>query len=436
MNIWEMSFTRYVFVITGMSYIVDSSGTSKVVKAQEEIFVRAGLGYVVIFPISRSGGEGVRWKVRTTGCYGFVVNGRFVGVMTSVEVLNTLVCLKERKKECIGILIHHVIRHDLEDLKRIVEKIRGVPVVFYLHDFYTCCVNPNMLKNDRQSCVGQKLSCADCVYAGKRERHLRRIRRFLAGVSERLTFVAPSVYMRDRWTRYYPEWAGRVVVLEHQRGVGRYPGNRERIPEEEPLRLAFTGAQKHIKGWDVFQRVVEAAGKAGCHYRFYYFGTGSEQPEGVISIPVEIAVQGKDAMIRALRENRIAAVFLVSQWGETYSYTMYESHAANSYIVTTRQSGNIACVVSREQWGKVYPDAEELLREICDEKEFRRRINAWRGHAAPGAMEYVDNDAVKSLFDGRKTAELSWQKQRLTLPQIVRSRVLNAVFTAARLRPH
>ena len=33
MQMPEYHFSRYVFVVTGMSYIIDSSGTSKVVKA-------------------------------------------------------------------------------------------------------------------------------------------------------------------------------------------------------------------------------------------------------------------------------------------------------------------------------------------------------------------------------------------------------------------
>lgn len=40
MQMPECHFSRYVFVVTGMSYIIDSSGTSKVVKAHEDIFLR------------------------------------------------------------------------------------------------------------------------------------------------------------------------------------------------------------------------------------------------------------------------------------------------------------------------------------------------------------------------------------------------------------
>ena len=100
MQMPECHFSRYVFVVTGMSYIIDSSGTSKVVKAHEDIFCANGIGYVAIFPISRSRGEGANWHCTTTGCYGFTVDGKFVGVMTAKEVLNTLLEFDKAGKIC------------------------------------------------------------------------------------------------------------------------------------------------------------------------------------------------------------------------------------------------------------------------------------------------------------------------------------------------
>ena len=67
-----------------MSYIIDSSGTSKAVQAHESIFIAQGIGFIAIFPISRSSGEGSSWHVKTTGCYA-VIDGQFIGVMTAIK---------------------------------------------------------------------------------------------------------------------------------------------------------------------------------------------------------------------------------------------------------------------------------------------------------------------------------------------------------------
>lgn len=108
---------------------------------------------------------------------------------------------------------------------------------------------------------------------------------------------------------------------------------------DEPLRLGFVGAQKQIKGWVIFKNVVAAAKDAGCNYDFYYFGNGSEKVDGVTPVEVDIATQGKNAMINNLKEKRISAVFLVCVCGETYSYTTYESNAANCFIFAMQSGG-------------------------------------------------------------------------------------------------
>ncbi len=434
MKLPECNFSTYIFVVTGMSYITDSSGTSKVVKAHEEIFTQHGIGYVVMFPISRSRGQGVEWKCQTTGCYGLVIDGTFAGVFTAREVLNTLLDLQEDGKRCIGVLIHHIIRNDLHEIKAIVSRIRRVPVVYYLHDFYTCCINPNMLKNDSISCVNGGVSSKGCVYYEKRKAHLQSIHDFFEPLKKRLLFAAPSEYVKNRWVRYYPEYKDKVRVIPHQKGVGKYSGNKEPIEESDPVRIGFVGAQKHIKGWDIFKKIVSALRDKGYNYKYYYFGNAVEQLPDVTNVQVDIATMGKDAMIQALRKNEIAVVFLVSIWGETYSYTMYEAHAANSFILTMQSSGNIAYTVEHEKWGQVFGSEEELIMDLTKEDSFRNTVNEWRSNAIPGAETYEDNDEIVKLFPVKHNGEIAWITRRENLTQQIKRAVLNEIFKLTRMR--
>lgn len=433
MKLPECGFKKYVFVVTGMSYIIDSSGTSKVVKAHEDIFKEHGTGYVAIFPISRSSGEGVNWHVKTTGCYAFVIDGQFVNVMTANEVLNSLLRLQEDGNTCIGVLLHHIIRNDINEVQWILEKIQQVPVVYYLHDFYTCCINPNMLKNDLESCVDGGVSCDGCVYKDKRRDHLKTINNFFSSFEDRLSFVAPSEYVKNRWITYHPEYANRVTVIPHQKSIGKYTGNKDVIPDNEPMRLGFVGTQTHIKGWDIFKETVAKLQEAGCNYQYYYFGHGQEQLTGVTNIPVEIAKMGKDAMTRAIQEKRISAVFLVCVWGETYSYTMYESHAANSYILTMSKSGNIAYTVNKEKWGAVFETEDELIDVLLDEKTFRKTVNEWRAEAEPGSAVYEDNDDILNCFSSEITGDLLWKKRHPLIIDLIKQKALNWMFSRTRL---
>lgn len=433
MKIPVCSFTNYIFAITGMSYIIDSSGTSKVVKAHEDVFKAHGIGYVVIFPISRSRGEGAGWHCTTTGCYALVVDGQLISIMTANEVLNSLLQLQEQGKNCIGVLIHHIIRNDIAEVQRMLEKIQNVPVVYYLHDFYTCCVNPNMLKNDVESCVDGGVSCEGCSYAEKRKKHLATISRFFGTFENRISFVAPSEYVKNRWSVYHPEYADKVIVIPHQKSLGAYPGNKEPIFDSEPMRIGFVGTQTHAKGWDIFKRTVARLQKAGCDYEYYYFGHGQEQLPGVTNVPVEIAKMGKDAMTKAIQEKRISAVFLVCVWGETYSYTMYESHAANSYILTMAQSGNIAYTVNKENWGAVFETEDELAEVLLNEKDFRRTINEWKSSAEPGAAEYEENDEIANCFNVHLISRIIWEKRLISPFTLAKRTAINSLFKATRM---
>lgn len=434
MQMPEYHFSRYVFVVTGMSYIIDSSGTSKVVKAHEDIFCANGIGYVAIFPISRSRGEGANWHCTTTGCYGFTVDGKFVGVMTAKEVLNTLLEFDKAGKICIGILLHHIIRNDIDEVKWILEKIENVPVVYYLHDFYTCCINPNLMKNDIQSCIDRDIPCEGCCYLGKKEEHLEKIQHFLRAFENRITFVAPAEYTKEHWIAFYPEYADKTIVISHQKAIGEYTGNKEAILSDQPLRLGFVGAQKQIKGWDIFKNVVAAAKDAGCNYDFYYFGNGSEKVDGVTPVEVDIATQGKDAMINNLKEKRISAVFLVCVCGETYSYTTYESNAANCFIFAMKSGGNIPYTVEKNGWGHVFSTEEELIAAVLSEHNLRNEINNWKIYAKPGAEEYRDNDDILKLFSETNKAKISWILSRNTLFERAKCGALNKMFVGTRLK--
>ena len=149
---------------------------------------------------------------------------------------------------------------------------------------------------------------------------------------------------------------------------------------------------------------------------------------------MDIATQGKDAMIEHLREKRIAAVFLVGIVGETYSYTTYESNAANCYIFAMSTGGNIPYVVKKNGWGRVFSSEEELLREILDEEGLREKINDWKLHARPGAGTYTDNDKVADLCANTGKAKLHWTKRQDSVTKEIKALLLDGIFRKTRLK--
>ncbi len=428
-------FERYIVVVTGMSYIIDSSGTSKAVKAHEDIFKRNGIGYIAVFPISKSIGTGSDLTVKMTGCYALVVDGHFISVVTAIDVLNFLVKLQDAGKHCVGVLIHHIIRNDIAEVQWLLEKIQNVPVYYYLHDFYTCCNNPNLLRNDMEFCAEKSDGdiCEGCVYAEGRQQHLKKIKSFLDSFGDRLRFIAPSNYMQETWSAYYPAYADRVLTIPHLKSIGSYEGNKAPVPDKDAMRIGFVGAQTYAKGWEIFKHTVAKLQDSHCNYKFYYFGHSQEHLPDVTDVPVEIAKMGKDAMINAIREHQISAVFLVCVWGETYSYTMYESHAANSYILTMSKSGNIAYTVKKENWGGIFETEDDLMATLLDEQHFRNTVNNWKIRAEPGAAAYEDNDEIVSLFPETSDDRIVWKKREVSLIQKGKRTLLNWLFVNLRL---
>ena len=61
-----------------------------------------------------------------------------------------------------------------------------------------------------------------------------------------------------------------------------------------------------------------------------------------------------------MEKDKIDIVMLLSNWPETYSYTMYEALAANCFILSNENSGNIEQNVRKEHWGIIYRDYETL----------------------------------------------------------------------------
>ena len=403
------TFKKVIFSITGGDYMRDSSGTSKVVKAHEEIFTHAGYEYVVMFPISLSRGTGAKRRTLTTGYYGLALNGDFLGVYTKTQILKFLFEQQKSGNVIAGVLIHHVIRSRISEIKHIVERIKHVKIVYYIHDFYTCCINYNLLRNDETSCVGYMNMCKGCSYEALRSKHMADMASLFQLFEKDTLFIAPSAYVRERWLQYYPQYAGNVIVISHQKSEGQYEKNRDLIARSNKVKVGYVGAQTKQKGWDLWNDILKRLPDAKDNYEFIYFGNGSEKLDGMKKVSVEIHRQGKDAMIRALRMEKIDIVFLGSVCGETYSYTLFEAHASNCYILAMETSGNIAYTVQHEDWGKVFRSSDDIIAFLRNKEQVVDTLNAWKKETNPGAMRYIENDEILKVFEDEISGTVNYE---------------------------
>jgi hypothetical protein len=59
---------------------------------------------------------------------------------------------------------------------------------------------------------------------------LKTINGFLGSFGERISFVAPSEYVKNRWITYHPEYKDKVTVIPHQKSIGSIQGIKSRFP--------------------------------------------------------------------------------------------------------------------------------------------------------------------------------------------------------------
>lgn len=385
-----IKFKKYILVIAGFSYLTNSSGTSKVVKAHEGIFLEKGIDYIAVYPMNP--------KRIYSACYGVDINGESIGLRTLREVLHLISEIDMHGCAAIGVLIHHLLNHRLSSLRPILNLYRDIPIRIYLHDFYTCCVNYNLLRNNEQFCAESGVNCQGCRFAVQQKPHFEEMKKLFGDYEKQITFVAPAEFTKEIWLKFYPQYKNKVIVISHLVEREHYFGNVNPIVANEPLKIGFIGAQSKIKGWGIYKELIKKCRENGNNYQFYYFGNPLEQIDGVINTTVQIHLQGKNAMINALRDNNIDIVVLPAIWPETYSYTLYEALATNCFILTIQSSGNIAYVVEHGGQGLVCEDSEELYLCACVEDKLRRVVNAWRGTKL-GALYYDDNSDIVLEYD-------------------------------------
>ena len=124
-------------------------------------------------------------------------------------------------------------------------------------------------------------------------------------------------------------------------------------------RVAFIGSRENYKGWKVFFELYNK-NKGNPNFEWIYFGTDDVNIPNIKCVYVDNR-QNPMAMLNALRQNSVDVAILWSLCKETYSYTYFECYAANVFVLTNKNSGNISFQVSKNGNGAVLESTAELF---------------------------------------------------------------------------
>ena len=397
---------KYILSIGMNDYKRRLGGTNKVILEHFQLFREHGYGYIYICPVRNKNGK--LWEI--------IVNNYLYRIRKTEHLLFFLYNLELKGNSILEIHIHHLLNVSLVEIGKILSYVNG-NIKYYIHDYFSICPSIKLLKNDKKFCGAEGMSerkCKECKYylAGVEQNIL--LRKIFAKYEDRITFIAPSDIAKEVWLKAYPAYREKTIVIYHQKLWGAYPKNRELVKDE--MKVAFLGEQSYAKGWNAWKEITSVLSEK--QYQFFYFGKDKDENENTINVNVNFQ-KNLNAMIYALRKKKIDCVILWSKCEETYSYTYYESLAANVYVITSQKSGNIAKQVAVKKNGIVLKDEDELIALLENFNLLKKYVNSYKLNGSLGPakliinsdiLKYINADADKNVKKIRKN-KITWEER-------------------------
>lgn len=273
--------------------------------------------------------------------------------------------------------IHHLMGHSGDFISRLLSGMKEARKIFWAHDFFSACPNFTLLRNDKYPCCAPEIdsnSCLVCKYFGPRVQH-KAFFDEIFGENE-FELVAPSKFALD-FIQSHTSLKPTQIYTHPHAAIEETDQAKTQPDPRDPLRIGYLGAPMRHKGWDVFEQMTDVY-LGNPSYKFMVFSALRPPRGNYDHVKVEVNAADRNAMVSAVKNSRVDAVILWSLSPETFSFTLYESRAANCFIITNSFSGNIAATIKDlPEEGIVYSDAEELTKAFAD-GSLRMRIQDHR----------------------------------------------------------
>lgn len=376
---------KYILSIGINDYRITLGGVNKVILAHQEMFRKNGYEYIYIYPAWKKKNQYEYWKI--------IINNHYIRVKNTANLLHYLYHLQSSGHKCAEIHVHHLMKVSLRHLDKLLSQIQS-PIKFYIHDYFTICPSIKMLRDDTEFCGCEQMSptkCRQCKYYADGKESNMKVRKFIQKYAQRTTFIVPSHSAKAHWLKAYPQYKDKIQIIYHQIYKGHYDGNHHKIEDGKAIKVAYIGEPLPSKGWDIWKKII-AANPDG-RYQFYYLGSSDIKLKDVENVNVDFRKK-IDAMTTALREHDIDCILLWSICAETYSYTYYEGVSANAFIITNKNSGNIAYQTAAHKNGLVLDTPEEVVRLFRNYGHLRCLINDYKAEKVNGPDKLVENPEI------------------------------------------
>lgn len=401
---------RTVLIIHRCNVNFGNGGVEKYIRAQIKRYNQVHMDCLTVFPVrKRIAGISLEF-------YGVMQNTKMLGIYEKKEVMDYFLQIQKSGVRFESILIHHLMNFELDSLKQVVSVVNADNVKLYVHDYYTACIQYNLLKNDEAYCGNAQLDekkCEGCRYYQEAAAAKKRVVDLLQEMKEKLEVIVPSEITRQLWCGAFPEFEGQISIVPHLLMEGKYEGNKEPVSIES-VKIGFVGEQSHKKGWDKWKTATDNLWKQDKKRIFYYIGAKTDDRPFIKNINASIETGGNHAMVNALREHSVDCVVLFSGCPETYSYVFFEALAANAYVITCKDSGNIASAAAQFQNGIVLENTAGALTDyLADTKRLLEDINRFKKSDFFGPLYLHDNLHIEGSVEQFTLPKIHGQRMSL-----------------------
>lgn len=380
--------SRLIVSFAHNNYQYSPFGTEKFMRDIDKLFMSENINHLNFFGFYKIG--------KIFPYIGINFNGQFQGIVHKRRIGYIIKEYESKLNLCIEkIYLQHLFNWDTGLVAKLIQKER-VPVVVFLHDYYLECVRFNLINDKNKFCGEDRPSekkCKNCKYWRKEKKHIFKINTFIDAIDSYIeSFIAPSEIVGRIFVNAFPEIKEKIVIRPHL----IMEGQKKYDPIKGRLIIGYQGNQVESKGYHEWKKVTQQLAK---YYEFKYLGIGDEKVVGVKNVFVSTVLQGREAMVNAIKKEKISIAFMWSKCPETYSYVYFELLQNGVFIVTFKDSGNIAALVNANGNGKVFDTLEECVHWLSNTDEVLRCVNEYRCNSGLKPERIINNPSAKNLFE-------------------------------------
>lgn len=392
----KMHYKRFILAISHSDYLTNLGGTEKFIQAEEAMFKEEKISYIQIFPLKTPNLHlsnqyvGVNIDSIPAGYFSIFQLGYLLGLLQNNNLIDQM-----------ATHIHHLLNFSFSAVEYLLNHCHAREIRFYLHDYYSICPQFNLLLNDKEYCRITKNSslCNRCCWGKEKASHDQLIQNLFKG--REISFISPSENTKEIWGKNHPDLLDRIIIYPHQIiDTGTKIQDR---PENNKIRIAFIGYQQSNKGWNVWKKLVN--GTNHNHFEFFHLGSAYKKINKVSLVPISFINDGHESMIKSLMEYNIDIAFLWSIWPETYSFTFFESLMAGCFVITNKNSGNIAAQVKKYSNGIAFDTEPDLFNFFQNHDQVTKVLIEFQKSRSTYQMEF--NPSIV-----KRTLDLSPNKSR------------------------